>query len=103
MSALLENLVSKSTQKNTETCRSHPGKCLGQVSFDGIVIVAIYSLLTYVMNKQGLSMDASLTFLSLWIPLQFIFKSLDLEYSDQLARVAGWTIGNKLFSILTVM
>jgi hypothetical protein len=103
MSALVEKLVSKSTQKNTETCRSHPSKCLGQVCFDGIVIVAIYSLLTYVTNKDWLSMDAILTFLSLWVPMQFLLKGLDLEYSDQLARVAGWTIGNKLFAILTVM
>jgi hypothetical protein len=103
MSALIEKLVSTSTQKNTETCRSHPGKCLGQVCFDGIVIVAIYSLLTWVMNHDAVNTDASLTFLSLWIPVQYLLKALDLEYSDQLARVAGWTLGNKLFSILTIM
>ena len=101
MSALIEKLVSNSTQKNTESCRSHPGKCLGQVVFDGLVIVAIYAILTWVLNQDVVSADASLTFLSMWIPVNYILKALDLEYSDQLARVAGWTLGNRLFSILT--
>jgi len=101
MSAFIEKLVLQSTQKNTESCRSHPGKCLAQVVFDSFVIVAIFALLTRVLNRDAVNVDACIAFLTMWIPVNYIFKALDLEYSDQLARVAGWTLGNKLFSILT--
>jgi hypothetical protein len=103
MSAFIEKLVSQSTQKNTESCRSHPGKCLAQVVFDAFIIVALFALLTRVLNRDAVNVDACITFLAMWIPVNYIFKALDLEYSDQLARVAGWTLGNKLFSILTSM
>ncbi len=102
MSAFIEKLVSQSTQKNTESCRSHPGKCLAQIVFDAFVIVTIFIFLTRVLNRDTtVNVDACITFLAMWIPVNYIFKALDLEYSDQLARVAGWTLGNRLFSILT--
>jgi hypothetical protein len=102
MSALVEKLVGKSTQDNTDKCSLNPTACLGQVCFDGIVVVCMYAFLTYQVDKTWIDVDAALTFFSIWVPVLFLLKGLDLEYGDQLSRVAGWSLGNKLFAILTL-
>lgn len=98
----VKDAISKSTKKNTEGCREKPGQCLRQIILDGIIIVALYSILTHAIDGVTPDLDKMLGFLSVWTAIIFLLKSLDVDQSDQFARVAFWTIATKIFGILTV-
>ena len=46
--------------------------------------------------------DRIVGFLAIWTCIMFLLKALDVEQSDQFARVAFWTIATKVFGLLTV-
>lgn len=99
---VVKDAVGKSTKKNTEGCRDKPAKCLRQILLDGVIIIGLYSLLTHIVDGVAPDFDKMAGFLALWTSIMFLLKSLDLEQSDQFARVAFWTIATKVFGILTV-
>lgn len=98
----VKDAISNSTKKNTESCRERPARCLRQIILDGVVIIVLYSLLTHAIDGAAPDIDRMLGFLSLWTAIMFLLKSLDVDQSDQFARVAFWTIATKVFGILTV-
>lgn len=101
MSTLLNSVILKSDKEKTDNCRENPAACLGQVVVDGCVIVMLFGFLSYTIDAQMPSMENSAAFLSVWVPVLFLLKAMELEYADQLARVAGFTLATKIFAILT--
>lgn len=89
-----------STEQSLKDCSATPGKCVGQLMLDGLVIVAAYSLLLYVVDGQALVARKALKFYALFLFLAFVLRYLDVDFQDQLTRVAGFQLGTKLFMTL---
>lgn len=100
--SFLRDLLVNSTDGNTENCKKNPVVCFRQVVIDTTVIVLLFTFLTWHVEHKLPKLESLVNFTSIFIPCLFLLKAMDLEYSSQLARVAGWTIGTKIFSILTM-
>jgi len=99
---------------HAETCPHHddnktktmynPTKALAQVIVDGIVIAASYVFLSVALdNGDSVKMSGLVTFFSVFIPLGFFLRTMDLEYQETLGRVAMFQVGTKVFNILTML
>ena len=83
--------------------RKTPLKCLGRVLLDAAVIVGAYAALSFALDKgSSVSLDATATFVAVFVPIAYAIKALDMEYHDQLARVAAFHLGTKVFNVLTM-
>ena len=85
-----------------DKCKNDPGECLKQVIIDGVVFAALYAALAQLVDKQWPSLDGIVGFVAIWVPVAFFVKVMRLEYADQLARVIGFQLGTKLFSIMSM-
>lgn len=103
LSKIVRETVMKSTKENTQKCKEKPVECLRQILLDGIVICILYSILTHMIDGVVPDIDRIFGFLAVWTCIMFLLKALDVEQSDQFARVAFWTIATKVFGILTVV
>jgi hypothetical protein len=99
--ATITHAVNTSTVDNTVDCKSHPLRCLRQITIDGVVFAALYVALSYIVDKQMPTVNGILGFVSIWIPVAFVLKVMKLEYADQLARVIGFQLGTKLFMLMS--
>lgn len=99
---LISDLLMSSSDDNTKDCRKNPMACFRQVVIDGMVIVVMFTFLSWHINHELPAPTSLIDFMTVWTPMLFVLKAMDLEYSDQLARVAGWTLGTKVFNILTI-
>lgn len=97
----IQDIITSSSKKYTEDCRSHPEKCLRQVVIDALVIIGLFAFLTSFVDHQTPSVDQIITFLTVWTPILFLLKTMDLENTEQFGRVAMWTLATKVFTILT--
>ena len=71
------------------------------VLLDASVIAGTYAVLALALDKgSSLSLDGALTFFAVFVPLAFGIKALNLEYSDQLPRVAFFHLATKIFNVL---
>lgn len=93
-------IINKSTDENTKNCKDTPNECLWQCIVDAMVFVTMFTSMSFLIDHRGPNINNILTFVSVWIPTLFLLKAMDLEYSDQLARVIGWSLGSKMFSSL---
>ena len=93
-----------SKDKNTcphGPCRRDPWKCLQGVLLDAAVISGTYAILAVELDKgASLSWEGTLTFFAVFVPLALAIKALNLEYSDQLPRVALFHLSTKMFNVL---
>lgn len=96
----LFDFFTQSTEQTLKECRQHPSKCLAQLMLDGAVIVASYALLTYLLDGRSLQWDRVARFYGLFLFLAFVFRYLDVDFQEQLTRVAGFQLGTKLFLAL---
>lgn len=78
-------------------CKDDTKKCVSQLALDGVVIVATYALLLWVVDDSVLAWTKALKFYVLYMFLAFVFKYLGVDFQDQLTRVAGIQLGSKLF------
>jgi hypothetical protein len=101
MAANLGKLIDKSTDDNTRNCKQDPTTCLWQCCVDALVFMVLFSVMSVLIDHRRPNVDSLGTFAAVWIPTLFALKILDLEYSDQLARVAGWSLAQKMFSVMT--
>lgn len=84
--------------KNFPPC---PLLSLKKVLLEAILIVGSYVALSMVLDNGGsLSSEGILTFLTVFIPISFVLKAASVDYDDQLARVAMFQLGVKLFNVL---
>jgi hypothetical protein len=82
----------------------NPAKALGQVIVDGIVIATSYAFLSCALDScDTIKTNGLVTFFSVFIPLGFFLRTMDLEYQETLGRVAMFQVGTKVFNILTMM
>jgi len=81
----------------------NPMKALGQVVVDGIVIAASYAFLSCALENCTMNVGSLITFFSVFIPLGFFLRTMDLEYQETLGRVAMFQVGTKIFNVLTIM
>ena len=102
VSKLVKDTVTNSTKENTVKCKEKPMDCLRQIILDGVIICVLYSILTHMIDGVPPDIDRIFGFLAVWTAIMFLLKALDVEQSDQFARVAFWTIATKVFGILTV-
>jgi hypothetical protein len=97
----LSNMIQNSSKKHVDRCKRNPSRCLRQVVLEAVVVVGLFAMMTYIMDQQCPTLDQTATFLSIWIPVIFVLKLLDVENTEQFGRVAMWTVASKLFAILT--
>jgi hypothetical protein len=101
-------------QHHDDTCPQHddnktktpycPFKALSQVIVDGIVIAVSYVFLSCALDKcSSVNTNGVITFFSVFIPLGFFLRTMDLEYQETLGRVAMFQIGTKIFNSLTML
>lgn len=81
-------------------CREHPLSCLREMVLDGAVIVIAYALLAYTIEGKSVDGCRAVLFLSLYVGLSFGLRYMNLEFGEQLSRVVGFQLGNKLFTCL---
>lgn len=93
-------LIEQSTEDNTANCKKDPSKCLWQCVVDAMVFITIFSALSFTIDHRKPNIDSVFVFLSIWVPVLFLLKAMDLEYSEQLSRTIGWSLGQKMFSVL---
>lgn len=99
---MVKDAIMKSSKDNTQKCKEKPVACLRQILLDGAVICILYSILTHMIDGVVPDIDRIVGFLAIWTCIMFLLKALDVEQSDQFARVAFWTIATKVFGLLTV-
>lgn len=91
----------QSTEQSLKECRKQPAKCLRQLAVDGLIIVLSYALLLYLVDGKVVQWRRVGLFYALFMLLAFVFHALDVDYQEQLTRVAGFQLGTKLFLALT--
>ena len=101
--SLFSRIIKESTEDRTEHCKEDPVGCLKQVVLDGVVFIVMFSILSIVADRKVPDADSLVTFFSVWVPLLFVLKLMDLEYAQQFARVAGWLMAQKLFGIMATV
>lgn len=89
--------ITQSTEESLKECKKDPGKCVSQLLLDGAVIILAYALLAYVVDGTILSATKALKFYALFMLLTFVLRWLDVDFQDQITRVAGFQLGTKLF------
>lgn len=89
-----------STEKALKDCKDHPRKCFRQLLIDGAVIVMSYGLLVFLLDGKILEVKRTVTFYGLFLLLAYAFRYLDVDFQEQLTRVAGFQIGTKLFGAI---
>lgn len=78
-----------------------PWESLRAVGIEASLILGAFGLLSLSLDRGAtLSWDATVTFLTIFVPISFIMKAIDVDYSDQLARVAMFQMGVKIFNVL---
>lgn len=101
---LLDSLTQpfrESTKESLERCKKDPRKCVRQLFVDGLVIVLGYAFLVYVVEGKVVSPRRALKFYALFIFVAFVLRYLNVDFQDQLTRVAGFQLGTKLFAAMT--
>lgn len=67
---------------------------------DAAIIAGTYGLLALTLENTVMTTRGTLMFLGLFIPIAFVVKVVNCEYSDQLPRVALFHLSTKLFNVL---
>lgn len=81
-------------------CKAQPAKCAYQIAVDGAVIVAAYALLVYALDGAVLAWAKALKFYALFFVLAFLLRYVNVDFQEQLTRVAGFQLGTKLFTCM---
>ena len=88
---------------NAEKPMYNPGRVLLTVLLDGVIIAFSYIFISCVLDKcTSFSTDGVITFFSVFIPLGFALRSFEMEYQEQLVRVAMFHLATKMFNSLTL-
>jgi hypothetical protein len=75
---------------------------LQAVVLEALLILGSYAALSFLLDSaSALSLDSTVTFLAVFVPISFLLRCIDVDYKDQLARVAFFQLGVKIFNILT--
>lgn len=96
------DFLKQSTEKSLRECKADPRKCFRQLLLDGLVIISSFGLLLYLTEGKTLDPLKAAKFYGLFLVLAYIFRYLDVDFQEQLTRVAGFQIGHKLFSLMTL-
>lgn len=83
-------------------CRKEPGKCTAQIVVDGAVIIFAYAVLLYAVEGAMLPWRRALKFYGLFVFLAFLLRYVNVDFQEQLTRVAGFQLGTKLFMSMAV-
>ena len=67
---------------------------------DGAVIVLAYAMLLYLVDGASLQPWRAAKFYALFLVLAYALRYLDVDFQEQLTRVAGFQLGTKLFSAM---
>ena len=86
-----------STEDSIRECKADPSKCLTQLMLDGAVIVLAYAALLYLVDGKQLAVPRALKFYVMFVVLAYVLRYLDVDFADQITRVAGFQLGTKLF------
>ena len=78
-----------------------PTTCLREVIVEACLIVGSYAALSYMLEDGACSLRGVLMFLAIFIPISFVLRCVNVDYKDQLARVALFQLGVKIFNVLT--
>lgn len=93
----LFDFMRTSTEQSLKNCKEHPKKCFRQLVIDGLVIVLSYGMLLYLVDGRPLDPIKAAKFFVLFLALAYAFRYLDVDFQEQLTRVAGFQVGTKLF------
>lgn len=94
------DILRTSTEKALKDCRQHPRRCFRQLLIDGMVIVLAYAVLVYLVDGASIDPMRAARFYGLFVVMAYVLRYLDVDFQEQLTRVAGFQLGTKLFSAL---
>lgn len=84
-------------------CRRKPIACLRAAATDAALIMGVYVALAMVLDKgPTVSRDGLLLFAAIFVPVGFALRAFDVEYSDQLPRVALFHLATQIFNVLAI-
>lgn len=84
-------------------CRRKPVTCLRAAAMDAAIIMGVYVALAMALDKGAtVSRDGLLTFAAIFVPVGFALRAFDVEYSDQLPRVALFHLATKIFNVMAM-
>lgn len=93
----LFDFLKNSTEQSLKECKANPRKCFAQLLLDGLVIIASYGSLVYLVDGKMVDPLKALKFYGLFLVIAYVFRYLDVDFQEQLTRVAGFQVGTKLF------
>lgn len=78
-----------------------PRTLLRTALLEACLVLGSFAALSLALDHgASLAPTNAALFLALFVPLSYLLKALDVEYSDQLVRVALFQMGIKLFNVL---
>lgn len=86
-------------------CRRKPWTCLRAAVTDAAIIMGVSVVLALALDSSkggGVSREGLLTFAAIFVPLGFALRAFDVEYSDQLPRVALFHLATKIFNVMAM-
>lgn len=84
-------------------CRRKPWVCLRAAALDAAIIMSVSVALALALNTGAtVSREGLLTFAAIFVPVGFALRVFDVEYSDQLPRVALFHLSTKIFNAMAI-
>jgi hypothetical protein len=95
----------KTCPQHTKNRDKHdPIKIFGQVVLDAFILIASYAFVSCVMDScETIHTNGVLLFLTVFIPLGMFVRSMEVEYQEQLTRVAFFHLATKIFNAMTIL
>ena len=88
-------LLKFATPQNTSvaTCQTEPGKCLFGIVLDAVFFIAVYCYLAHFLKKRMPSIDQSIGFVALYVPITFGCKVYGSSLDDVPGRAVFLGLG----------
>jgi hypothetical protein len=83
-------------------CRRKPWACLRAAVTDAGIIIGVSVALALTVEKTTISREGLITFAAIFVPVGFALRAFDVEYSDQLPRVALFHLATKIFNVMAL-
>jgi hypothetical protein len=91
-------------QHESNKDKHNPSKIFGQVVLDAFILIASYTFVSCVMDScETIHLNGILLFVTVFVPLGMFVRSMEVEYQEQLTRVAFFHLATKIFNAMTIV
>ena len=95
-------LASKQDRVLGGACHDRPWGCLQQLVIGTLAVAGAWTLIAWYVDHKPPNVINLLKFCSIFLPVSFVLRWLDVEIQDKLSIAAGMTLGNKMVQVLTM-